>query len=286
MADVDRREAEKLLADVAAGSVSVADALDRLTFGVLDDTMTGYADLGFARVDTHRALRTGDPEVIYGAGKTPEQIVAIVRRLRQTGTQRPILVTRVSDSARSALLDTFADEVLDDPVARCVAVGQPPAPVGTVTVVSAGTSDLPVAAEAAFTVRTYGVAVEQIHDVGVAGLHRLLAVRPQLERADCVIVVAGMEGALASVVGGLIGVPLIAVPTSVGYGTGAGGVAALLTMLNSCAPGTAVVNIDNGFGAGVCAARIARAAAGATRFSASETTPAFTPDSQWPEQNS
>src|ERR671920_2592186 len=148
-----------------------------------------------------------------------------------------------------------------DGVAGCATLGPLPEPTETVVVVSAGTSDGPVAAEAALTVRVHGAGVQVVQDVGVAGLHRLLAVRPQLEAADCLVVVAGMEGALASVVGGLVGVPIVAVPTSVGYGASLGGLAALLAMLNSCAPGVSVVNIDNGYGAGVAAARIARRAA-------------------------
>jgi pyridinium-3,5-biscarboxylic acid mononucleotide synthase len=252
---VDRVEAERLLAEVAGGRLSVTAALDALTVGVLGDG-NGYADLGFARVDTHRALRTGDPEVVYAAGKTPEQVSAIVRRLRAAHPNRAVLVTRADEPVRDALRGE--EPVEGDDLARCVAVGTLPEPAGRVTVVCAGTSDLPVAREVAFTVRVFGCAPELIADVGVAGLHRLAAIRPALSSADCVVVVAGMDGALPSVVGGLVGVPLVAVPTSVGYGASFGGLAALLTMLNSCAPGVAVVNIDNGFGAGVFAARIAR----------------------------
>jgi NCAIR mutase (PurE)-related protein len=248
-------EAERLLAEVAGGRLSVAAALDALTVGVLGDG-NGYADLGFARVDTHRALRTGDPEVVYAAGKTPDQVTAIVRRLRAAHPHRAVLVTRADEPVRDALRGE--EPVECDELARCVAVGTLPEPAGRVTVVCAGTSDLPVAREVAFTARVFGCVPELIADVGVAGLHRLMAIRPALSSADCVVAVAGMDGALPSVVGGLIGVPLVAVPTSVGYGTSFGGLAALLTMLNSCAPGVAVVNIDNGFGAGVFAARTAR----------------------------
>ena len=211
-------------------------------------------DLGFARLDTDRAARTGDPEVVYGAGKTPEQIVQILHTLHGAHPERAVLATRLSDEAMAAVTG-FADV---DPVARAATVGQLPAAQGTVAVVSAGTSDAPVAAEAALTARVYGAGVEVVNDVGVAGLHRVLSVRDVLLNADCLIVVAGMEGALPSVVGGLTGVPLVAVPTSVGYGASFGGIAALLAMLNSCAPGVTVVNIDNGFGAGVFAARVAR----------------------------
>jgi len=212
-------------------------------------------DLGFARVDLERAARTGDPEVVYGAGKTPEQVVAILRSLQAKHPDRAVLATRLSDEAQAAVVELGADL---DPVARAATLGPLPEPRGTVTIVSAGTSDAPVAAEAALTARVHGAGVHEIRDVGVAGLHRLLAVRDDLEQADCLIVVAGMEGALPSVVGGLTGVPMVAVPTSIGYGASFGGLAALLAMLNSCAPGVTVVNIDNGYGAGVFAARVAR----------------------------
>ena len=212
-------------------------------------------DLGFARVDLERAARTGDPEVVYGAGKTPEQVVAILRSLQAKHPDRAVLATRLSDEAQAAVVELGADV---DPVARAATLGPLPEPRGTVTIVSAGTSDAPVAAEAALTARVHGAGVHEIRDVGVAGLHRLLAVRDDLEQADCLIVVAGMEGALPSVVGGLTGVPMVAVPTSIGYGASFGGLAALLAMLNSCAPGVTVVNIDNGYGAGVFAARVAR----------------------------
>jgi len=267
---VDREEAERLLADVAAGRLPVAAALDALTVGVLGDGY-GYADLGFARVDTHRALRTGDPEVVYAAGKTPEQVTAIVRRLREAHPARAVLVTRADDAVRAALGGLQAEPVASDDLARCMAVGALPEPAGRVGVVCAGTSDLPVAREVTFTARAFGCVPELITDVGVAGLHRLMAARPALAAAGCVVAVAGMDGVLPSVVGGLIGVPLVAVPTSVGYGASFGGLAALLTMLNSCAPGVAVVNIDNGFGAGVFAARVARRAVTAP------TAPAETP---------
>jgi NCAIR mutase (PurE)-related protein len=217
----------------------------------------GFADLGYARVDTHRAARTGDPEVVYGAGKTAQQTVELLGTLHDAHPDRAVLVTRLPDDAAAAVRSTFPDAVLDD-VARTATLGPLPAPVGTVCVVAAGTSDGPVAAEAAVTAAVYGAGVDRVDDVGVAGLHRLLAVRERVAAADCLVVVAGMEGALPSVVGGLVGVPLVAVPTSVGYGASFGGLAALLAMLNSCAPGVVVVNIDNGFGAGVFAARVAR----------------------------
>jgi NCAIR mutase (PurE)-related protein len=221
-----------------------------------EESAGGIRDLGFARLDTDRAARTGDPEVVYGAGKTPQQVVEILASLHKTHPDRAVLATRLADPALEAL-GALPDVVLD-PVARAATLGPLPAPQGTVCVVSAGTSDAPVAAEAALTARVYGAGVRVVTDVGVAGLHRILAARPDLETADCLVVVAGMEGALPSVVGGLVGVPLVAVPTSVGYGAAFGGLAALLGMLNSCAPGVTVVNIDNGFGAGVFAARVAR----------------------------
>ena len=219
-------------------------------------------DLGFARVDVGRTARTGDPEVVYGAGKSAEQTVAIVRTLLGAGVDRPALVTRASAATVEAVRAVWPDTLVE-PVAGALAVGPLPASRGLVLVVSAGTSDAPVAAEAAFVARAFGAGVERIDDVGVAGLHRLLAVRDRLDQADCLIVVAGMDGALPSAVGGLVGTPVVAVPTSVGYGTSYGGISALLAMLNSCAPGVVVCNIDNGFGAGVFAARVARGSAGA-----------------------
>lgn len=215
-------------------------------------------DLGFARVDVDRAARTGDPEVVYGAGKTPAQVVSILRTLHEHHPDRAVLATRLSDESMQAA-EAAGAEI--DRIARAATLGPMPTARGLVVIVSAGTSDAPVAAEAALTARVYGAGVEVVTDVGVAGLHRLLGVRDRLERADCLVVVAGMEGALPSVVGGLVGVPLVAVPTSVGYGASLGGVAALLAMLNSCAPGVTVVNIDNGYGAGVFSARVARRAA-------------------------
>jgi NCAIR mutase (PurE)-related protein len=252
---MDRSEVEVLLRAVAAGDTDVATALTRLA----DGPMSGVADLGFARLDTHRGLRTGDPEVVYAAGKTPEQTVALLRALAEQPGDRPALATRMPAATVAAVQDAFPDALLDV-TAAAVAVGDLPAAKGAVCVVAAGTSDAPVAAEAAFVARAYGAGVTRVDDVGVAGLHRLLEVRTVLDEADVLVVVAGMEGALPSVVGGLSGVPLVAVPTSVGYGTSYGGLAALLAMLNSCAPGVTVCNIDNGFGAGVFAARVARRA--------------------------
>lgn len=251
---MDRDEVRRLLDSVATGRSSVDDAVRMLASPTV--TGKGYDDLGFARVDQHRGLRTGDPEVVYGAGKTPEQAVAIVRSLTRD-TDRPALVTRAPVDVLAAIKSAFPDHTLDEE-AHAIAVGALPEPRGTVCVVAAGTSDGPVAAEAALVARVFGAGVTRVTDVGVAGIHRLLSAREELERADVLIVVAGMDGALPSAVGGLVGVPIVAVPTSVGYGASFDGLAALLTMLNSCAPGIVVSNIDNGFGAAVFAARIAR----------------------------
>ncbi|HEX3705555.1 MAG TPA: nickel pincer cofactor biosynthesis protein LarB [Mycobacteriales bacterium] len=252
---MDAEGLRQLLAAVADGSTGVDEAARALG----DAPLAGYTDLGFARLDDHRGIRTGDPEVVYGAGKTPEQIVTLLGALHERSSARPALATRLAPEASAAVAKAFPDAQLDA-VARCAALGAMPSPSGKVAVVSAGTSDESVAAEAAFVARTFGADVRRICDVGVAGIHRLLAEREALATADCLVVVAGMEGALPSVVGGLVGTPVVAVPTSVGYGASFGGIAALLAMLNSCAPGVTVVNIDNGFGAGVFAARVARRA--------------------------
>jgi pyridinium-3,5-biscarboxylic acid mononucleotide synthase len=217
-------------------------------------------DLGYARLDVDRAHRTGDPEVVYGAGKTPDQIIDLLTRLSEAHPERCVLATRLAPDASSAVHDRLPGAVVDE-VGRTATLGELPTPRGTVVIVSAGTSDAPVVREAATTVRVYGAEARLINDVGVAGLHRVLGVRDELEAADVLIVVAGMEGALPSVVGGLTGTPIVAIPSSVGYGASFGGLAALLAMLNSCAPGVVVSNIDNGFGAGVFAARVARNAA-------------------------
>lgn len=242
---MDRDRARQLLASVAAGTVTADDALDALV-------LAPYDELGHSRADTSRAMRTGDPEVVYAAGKTVQQVLDVVAALR---ADRAVLVTRAPAETVEALIAAY-DEV--QVAGSSIAVGRLPEPRGRVVVVAAGTSDGPVAAEAALSARVHGAGVERVDDVGVAGLHRLVAARPVLDRADCLVVVAGMEGALPSVVGGLVGTPLVAVPTSVGYGASYGGLAALLAMLNSCAPGVVVVNVDNGFGAGVHAARVAR----------------------------
>ena len=214
-------------------------------------------NLGFARVDLARFRRQGVPEVVYGAGKTAEQIVAILSSLRRNG-QLPALVTRIDAKKAATVSKSLGDEFAYFPEARLGRLGAPRAPdgLGAVVVAAAGTSDLPVAEEAALVAETLGNEVKRLYDVGVAGLHRIVACADDLASASVVVAVAGMEGALASVVGGLVACPVIAVPTSVGYGASFGGVSALLAMLNSCAAGVSVVNIDNGFGAGFLAHRI------------------------------
>ncbi|WP_433172974.1 nickel pincer cofactor biosynthesis protein LarB [Actinoallomurus sp. CA-150999] len=216
----------------------------------------GVTDLGFARLDVDRAARTGDPEVVFGQGKTPEQIVTALRALHEAHPDRAVLATRLADEAIAACTEQLpAAEI--DPVGRTAVLGTTETR-GTVAVVAAGTSDLPVVRECAATVRVFGAEPDEIVDVGVAGIHRLLAQRDRIDEADVVVAVAGMEAALPSVLGGLVGAPLIAVPTSVGYGWNLEGVTAWLATVNSCAPGVVSVNVDNGFGAGVAAARIAR----------------------------
>jgi pyridinium-3,5-biscarboxylic acid mononucleotide synthase len=223
----------------------------------------GSLDLGFARLDTDRLARTGDPEVVLGTGKTPAQVVAVLRALHEAHPSRAVLATRLDaqaiEACRQELCRPGETHAFIDEVGRVVVLGPLPEPHGTVAVVAAGTSDLPVVHECARTVEVFGTRADLVVDVGVAGVHRLLAQRDRLAAADVVVAVAGMEAALPSVLGGLVGVPLIAVPTSVGYGWNLDGLAALLAMLNSCAPGVVTVNVDNGFGAGVAAARIARA---------------------------
>ena len=214
-------------------------------------------DLGFARVDLARFRRQGVPEVVYGAGKTAEQIVAILASLKRNG-QLPALVTRIDAKKASAVSSALGDEFAYFPDARLGRLGAARSPdgIGPVVVAAAGTSDIPVAEEASLVAETLGNDVKRLYDVGVAGLHRIVACADELASASVVVAVAGMEGALASVVGGLVACPVIAVPTSVGYGASFGGISALLAMLNSCAAGVSVVNIDNGFGAGFLAHRI------------------------------
>ena len=235
-----------LLTQLQSGDVGIEDALDRLR-------NLPFEDLGFARVDHHRALRRGVPETVFCQGKTPEQVAAILERL--AARAEPALATRASQEVFEAV-HAAVPSAIYHPLSRVITVGEmPPVPSNApyVLVVTAGTADLPVAEEAALTARACGSRVERLSDVGVAGLHRLLEARPMLQDANVIVVVAGMEGALPSVIGGLVACPVIAVPTSVGYGASFGGLSALLGMLNSCSPGITVVNIDNGYGAGYSA---------------------------------
>jgi NCAIR mutase (PurE)-related protein len=245
---MDSEVLRKLLEDVKSGGVSVDKALAELK-------LLPFEDLGFAKIDHHRNLRNGYPEVIYCQGKTVEQIKAIVSRLMERDSN--IMATRAGREVFEGILEVTPDAVYHE-TARIVVVKrrEQTVPEKVIAIVTAGTSDIPVAEEAAITAETMGNKVDRIYDVGVAGIHRLLAKTETLMQANVLVVVAGMEGALASVVGGLVDKPVIAVPTSVGYGANFGGLSALLTMLNSCASGIGVVNIDNGFGAGYLASMI------------------------------
>ncbi len=240
----------ELLQAVADGAIDPATAYQRLRD-------LPFESVEFARIDHHRALRKGFPEVVFCSGKTPQQVAEIVARLAERGL---VLATRAQPDHFEAVRSRVPSAEYH-PQARAITVGVPPdppeAPFGLV--ITAGTADIPIAEEALLTARMMGVRVEPLYDVGVAGVHRLLAHYSRLTEASAIVVVAGMEGALASVVGGLVACPVIAVPTSVGYGAHFGGLAPLLTMLNTCAPGVSVVNIDNGFGAGYCLAQILRA---------------------------
>jgi len=245
---MDERELKQLLGAVQDGRLDIKDAMDVLR-------RLPFEDLGFARVDTHRALRSGFAEVVFCPGKRTEQVVEIMRRLGEGGG--PALATRASAEVYEAVRAALPGAVYHQ-AARVIVYQPNPAQLrgGIIMVISAGTADEPVAEEAAVTAEVMGNRVERLYDVGVAGLHRLLAEIERIQRAQVLIVVAGMEGALPSVVGGLVRRPVIAVPTSVGYGASFGGIAALLGMLNSCAAGVTVVNIDNGFGAGYAASMI------------------------------
>lgn len=253
-AKVDESSLRSLIEQVAAGAVAPAAACAELSAQL---RQAPFEDLGFARVDHHRGLRQGAAEVIFGRGKTPEQVAAIAVAIAARAAN--LLVTR-ADAAMAAAVAAALPQSVYHPVAGAITlVRQPPVRgAGTVLVISAGTSDLPVAAEAALTADLFGGPVETLYDCGVSGLHRLLAELERLQRARVLVVAAGMEGALPSVVGGLVAAPVIAVPTSIGYGASFGGLAALLGMLNSCASNVSVVNIDNGFGAGFVAASINR----------------------------
>ncbi len=249
---MNQLDLQRLLDDVRLGTLDSRHAAERILEAL---RAAPFDDLGFARVDMHREVRQGFPEVILGLGKTPAQVAAIAERIIARG--QTLLVTRATAEVVAAVR-TIAPACEYHELARIVALRQAAAPAGagTILVVCAGTSDLPVAEEAAVTADVMGNTVDRLYDVGVAGIHRLLRERARLEAARVVIVVAGMEGALPSVVAGLIQTPVVAVPTSVGYGASFGGIAALLGMLNSCANGVSVVNIDNGFGAACVASAI------------------------------
>ena len=241
----------KLLDAVRRGDIAPSTAAMEITTVL---RMTPFEDLGFARVDTHRALRQGFPEVILGLGKSPAQIAAIAERI--VARDQSLLVTRAQAEAYEAVKAVVPGAIYHaDARAITFAQGEVPVGNGTILIACAGTSDLSVAEEAAVTAELMGNRIDRLYDVGVAGLHRLLSAQARLQDAQAIVVVAGMEGALPSVVAGLVSVPVIAVPTSVGYGASFGGVAALLGMLNSCSNGVAVVNIDNGFG-GACMASV------------------------------
>ncbi|WP_330613002.1 nickel pincer cofactor biosynthesis protein LarB [Anaerotignum sp.] len=237
-----------ILEGVSDGTVSIDEALLKLK-------MKPFEDIGYAKVDMHRKLRQGAAEVIYGAGKTPEQIIGIADAMLKNG-QKTILITRLSAEAAGIVSAAHPLQYHQD--ARCGVIGEIPAPsgIGKIIVATGGTSDIPVAEEAALTAEVHGNEVVRLYDVGVAGLHRTLAHLDEIMSARVIVAIAGMEGALASVIGGLADCPVIAVPTSVGYGASFNGLSALLSMLNSCASGVSVVNIDNGFGAGYLASMI------------------------------
>lgn len=246
---MEQQEIRAMLEQVAKGEMNVDDAMLQLK-------KAPYEDLGFAKIDTHRALRQGAAEVIYGAGKTAQQIAEIASAMYERG-QKTILITRMDQEKTDVVAETLT--LRYDAMSRVGIVGEMP-PItgnGTIVVATGGTSDVPVAEEAALTAEALGNHVVRLYDVGVAGLHRLLSHLDEIMNARVIVAIAGMEGALASVIGGLADCPVIAVPTSVGYGANFGGLSALLSMLNSCASGTSVVNIDNGFGAGYLASMIA-----------------------------
>ncbi len=246
---MEQQEIRAMLEQVAQGAMSVDDAVLKLK-------KAPYEDLGFAKIDTHRALRQGAAEVIYGAGKTAWQIAEIASAMYEKG-QKTILITRMDQEKADFVAEKLPLKY--DAMSRVGIVGELPAITGngTIVVATGGTSDVPVAEEAALTAEALGNRVVRLYDVGVAGLHRLLSHLDEIMDARVIVAIAGMEGALASVIGGLADCPVIAVPTSVGYGANFGGLSALLSMLNSCASGTSVVNIDNGFGAGYLASMIA-----------------------------
>lgn len=245
---MNQQDLKTLLESIQSQELSIEDGVKLLS-------QLPFQDLGYAKVDHHRELRQGYPEVIYCAGKTPDQVEGIVKAMLQRGSN--ILATRAEEGVFQRV-KALTDLASYHPLARTITIVQNPVPMvkTSIAVVTGGTSDIPVAEEAAITAEIFGNPVERIYDVGVAGIHRLLAHLPVIQSTRVIVAVAGMEGALASVLGGMVNKPIIAVPTSVGYGANFGGLAALLSMLNSCASGTSVVNIDNGFGAGYMASMI------------------------------
>lgn len=245
---MDEKSLAQLLTQVRAGKVSVESAVGRLKD-------LPFAELGYATLDTHRSLRFGVPEVVLGEPKTVEHLLGIVAALHER--KQTVLVTRLQPDKAEALLKAFPRGSYDT-VARIFQIKHGKPKAGVIAIVTGGTSDIPVAEEAAVTAEAMGATVKRVYDVGVAGIHRLLRRRAEIQEAHVAVVVAGMEGALASAVGGLVGIPVVAVPTSVGYGANFGGVSALLAMLNSCASNVATMNIDNGFGGGFYAALISR----------------------------
>ena len=249
---MEREALRNLLIEVAEGKITPSDAAERLK-------TLPYDDIGFAKLDTHRTLRTGRGEVIFGIGKTPDQVALIMQKM--SADTSPVIATKVGPECFEATKALIPSGLTYSKEAKLLyyqknETEESQKTSGTVAIVCAGTADIPVAEEAAITTELYGVLAERYYDVGVAGIHRLLSKVEDIRKAKAIIVVAGMEGALASVVGGLSDVPVIAVPTSIGYGASMGGFAALLTMLNSCSLGVSVVNIDNGFGAGYIASMI------------------------------
>lgn len=245
---MEQKELRNLLEQVAEGSMKIEEAM-------LMMKEAPYRDLGFAKIDHHRAIRQGIAEVIYGAGKTPQQILQIAQNMQENG-QKVILITRMSEKAAEYVKNEM--EIFYDPLSKVGIIGEKPVPdgLGKIVVATGGTSDIPVAEEAALTAEVLGNEVVRLYDVGVAGLHRLTSHLDEIMSANVIIAIAGMEGALTSVIGGLADCPVIGVPTSVGYGAAFQGVSALLSMLNSCASGVSVVNIDNGFGAAYQASMI------------------------------
>ncbi|MBQ3379752.1 MAG: nickel pincer cofactor biosynthesis protein LarB [Clostridia bacterium] len=243
-----KNDTKNILEAVKSGKMSVEEALLLLK-------TEPYADIGFAKVDLHRKVRQGASEVIYGAGKTPEQIIGIIDTMKKNGQAR-IIITRLSKDAAAEVGKAHAMDYSEDSKVGLIGGKPKPDGVGTIVVATGGTSDIPAAEEAAITAEALGNKVTRLYDVGVSGLHRLLSHNKDIMQATVIIAVAGMEGALASVIGGLADCPVIAVPTSVGYGASFGGISALLSMLNSCSSGVSVVNIDNGFGAGYIASMI------------------------------